>query len=189
MPRVVSRLPEPKASPSGLRNVKSNAPDSYALQTYLSAAEGPNVDSRQATETPSESPISSLAGIRNPSPSPQLVVADNPPSPIPAPATHKPKLTNFAFPSLHKLSIPKKKAPPQLNLLEATPISAVDNDPSRELRISKPLAVLDPRFQDKPLGGGQILAQEIPAGFSDEYLKRREANNSPMLSGNSRVYG
>jgi hypothetical protein len=37
--------------------------------------------------------------------------------------------------------------------------------------------------------GGQVLSHEIPAGFNDEYLKRREANISPMLSGNSRVYG
>ncbi|KAF4452898.1 hypothetical protein F53441_4324 [Fusarium austroafricanum] len=186
IPRVVSRLPEPKASPSsGLRNVKTNAPDSYALQTYLTAAGGTSIDSRRAGETPSESVTTSLAGSRNPSPAPQQLVPVNPP----APKTQKSKLSSFALPSLPKLTIPKKKAPPQLNLLDATPISAVDNDPTRELRISKPLAVLDPRFQDKPLGGGQVLSHEIPAGFSDEYLKRREANVSPMLSGNSRVYG
>jgi hypothetical protein len=106
------------------------------------------------------------------------------------PESQKSKLPSLAFPSLTKLSIPKKKKKvPQLNLLEATPVSAVENDAAHELRISKPLAVLDPRFQDKPLGGGQVLSHEIPAGFNDEYLKRREANVSPMLSGNSRVYG
>jgi hypothetical protein len=73
--------------------------------------------------------------------------------------------------------------------MSATPISALSADPHRELRISKPLAVLDRRFQDKPLGGGTVMADNAPAGFNDEYLKRREANKSPMLSGNSRVYG
>ncbi|KAF5021651.1 hypothetical protein F66182_6309 [Fusarium sp. NRRL 66182] len=189
IPRVSSRVPEPRQPPSGLRNVVSNVPDSYALQTYLSATEGTGVDSRRAAETPSDSVTSSRAGSRNPSPIPQPMVAANSITASPAPEPHKAKGPNFAFPSLPKLSIPKKKTPPQLNLTEATPISAVDNDPRYELRISKPLAVLDPRFQDKPLAGGQILAQEVPVGFSDEYLKRREANASPMLSGNSRVYG
>ncbi|KAI6766352.1 hypothetical protein HG530_007422 [Fusarium avenaceum] len=189
IPRVVSRLPDRRPSPSsGLRNVRTNVPDSYALQTYLNAG-GASIDSRRGAETPSESAISSLAGSRNASPTPQPLLPANAPAPVPAPGTHKSKMPSFSMPSLPKLSIPKKKAPPQLNLLEATPISAVDNDPSRELRISKPLAVLDPRFQDKPLGGKQILSHEIPAGFNDEYLKRREANISPMLSGNSRVYG
>ncbi|KAF9771443.1 hypothetical protein IL306_010909 [Fusarium sp. DS 682] len=190
IPRVVSRLPDPKTPPSsGLRNVKTNAPDSYALQTYLTAAGGISIDSRRAGESSSDSATTSLTGSRNPSPAPQLLVPVNPPVPAPAPEARKSKLPNFAFPSLPKLTIPKKKAPPQLNLLEATPVSAVDNDSTRELRISKPLAVLDPRFQDKPLGGGQILSHEVPIGFSDEYLKRREANVSPLLSGNSRVYG
>ncbi|RKL43391.1 hypothetical protein BFJ72_g4215 [Fusarium proliferatum] len=195
IPRVVSRLPDPKTPPlSGLRNVKTNIPDSYALQTYLTAAGGTSIDSRSAGETPSGSVTTSLAGSRNPSPAPQPLLPVNPPAqPALAPTSsseaQKSKLPNFAFPSLPKLTIPKKKAPPQLNLLEATPISAVDNEPTRELRISKPLAVLDPRFQDKPLGGGQVLSHEIPIGFSDEYLKRREANVSPLLSGNSRVYG
>jgi hypothetical protein len=100
-------------------------------------------------------------------------------------------LPSLSFPSLHKLIIPKTKAPPppELNLQSATPISALENDPRREMRISKPLAVLDPRFQDKPLGGGPVMAKNVPAAFNDDYLKRREANKSPMLSGNSRVYG
>ncbi|KAH7188538.1 uncharacterized protein B0J16DRAFT_96074 [Fusarium flagelliforme] len=195
IPRVVSRLPDPKVpAPSGLRNVKTNVPDSYALQTYLNAA---GSEARRTTDTPSESVTTSHAGSRNPSPVPQQYAPVNPsasvppppPGPPPSSEPQKSKLPSFAFPSLTKLSIPKKKTPPQLNLLEATPISAVDNDPSHELRISKPLAVLDPRFQDKPLVGGQVLSHEIPAGFNDEYLKRREANISPMLSGNSRVYG
>ncbi|KAH6978641.1 hypothetical protein EDB82DRAFT_232865 [Fusarium venenatum] len=199
IPRVVSRLPDPKVpTPSGLRNVKTNIPDSYALQTYLNATNG---ESRRTADTPSESLTSSLAGSRNPSPVPPRYVPANPssssssvppppPGPPPKPEPQKSKLPSLAFPSLTKLSIPKKKKTvPQLNLLEATPISAVENDPNHEMRISKPLAVLDPRFQDKPLGGGQILSHEIPAGFNDDYLKRREANISPMLSGNSRVYG
>lgn len=196
IPRVASRLPDARTpTPSGLRNVKTNVPDSYALQTYLNATGN---ESRRLGDTPSESAVSSLAGSRNPSPTPPQYVPANPlasvppppAGPPPMPEPQKPKMPSFAFPSLTKLSIPKKKAPPpQLNLLEATPISAVDRNPTHELRISKPLAVLDPRFQDKPLGGGQILSHEIPAGFNDEYLKRREANISPMLSGNSRVYG
>ncbi|KAF5630690.1 exo-alpha-sialidase neuraminidase [Fusarium tjaetaba] len=191
IPRVVSRLPDAKA-PSSLRHtMRSNVPDSYALQTYLSAAEPAGTDTQRIGEVASLSTSSSRVASRDPSPVPHHP-ATRPPisaaAPVPAPEAVKTK-PSFAFPSLSKLIIPKKQGTPQLNLLSATPISAIDNDPRHELRISRPLAVLDPRFQDRPLGGGIVLATEVPAGFSDDYLKRREANKSPMLSGNSRVYG
>ncbi|KLO79891.1 Uncharacterized protein LW93_7336 [Fusarium fujikuroi] len=186
IPRVVSKLPEPHII---THNRKTHAPDSYALQTYLNARDDFGIHHGPATNASSSNTISS----RNPSPSrpeklhdPVVLVAPQQNS-----ETARPRLPSLSFPSLHRLIIPKKQvvSPPEVNLLSATPISALSVDPHRELRISKPLAVLDPRFQDKPLGGGPVIAEGAPATFSDEYLKRREANKSPMLSGNSRVYG
>ncbi|KAJ4141344.1 hypothetical protein NW768_000555 [Fusarium equiseti] len=186
IPRVVSKLPEPRVTS---QSRKTHAPDSYALQTYLNATDdfgihlAPTHDSSSGRTTAS----------RTPSPARQEKVPEPPAvaPPAPDPQAGRPRLPSLSFPSLHKLIIPKKNAPspPELNLQSATPISARDNDPCREMRISRPLAVLDPRFQDKPLGGGPVLANDVPAAFNEDYLKRRDANKSPMLSGNSRVYG
>ncbi|EGU77650.1 hypothetical protein FOPG_04776 [Fusarium oxysporum f. sp. conglutinans race 2 54008] len=186
IPRVVSKLPEPHII---THNRKTHAPDSYALQTYLNARDDFGIHHGSANNVSSSDTISS----RNPSPSRQEKLHEPAASVAPQqnPETARPRLPSLSFPSLHRLIIPKKQVvpPPEVNLLSATPISALSADPHRELRISKPLAVLDPRFQDKPLGGGPVMAEGAPATFSDEYLKRREANKSPMLSGNSRVYG
>ncbi|KAL4726130.1 hypothetical protein ACLX1H_006807 [Fusarium chlamydosporum] len=186
IPRVVSKLPEPRITS---QTRKTHAPDSYALQTYLNATDDFGIHLKPTNDASS----SRTGSSRTPSPtqlekvSEPLIVAP----PAPGPQAGRPRLPSLSFPSLHKLIIPKKNAPPppELNLQSATPISALGNDPHREMRISKPLAVLDPRFQDKPLGGGPVIASNVPAAFNDEYLKRREANKSPMLSGNSRVYG
>ncbi|RFN43591.1 hypothetical protein FIE12Z_12172 [Fusarium flagelliforme] len=187
IPRVASKLPDPRISTNPR---KPSAPDSYCLQTYLKATDdfGPNrgsigetasngTNSQNVSRGPSPA---QLSDINEP-----LVVPAPPPQP---PPVSRPRLPSITFPSLHKLVIPKKQTPPEVHLVSATPI-ADESEPNREMRISKPLAVLDPRFQDRPLGGGQVIASEAPAGFSDEYLKRRDANKSPMLSGNSRVYG
>ncbi|KAF4965877.1 hypothetical protein FSARC_6347 [Fusarium sarcochroum] len=189
IPRVVSKLPEPHVTTAGR---KPHAPDSYALQTYLKATDDFGIHHGRTNDSSSTGTYSS----RTPSPARQEKIPE--PAPVaatavaPAPDYHtaRPRLPSLSFPSLHKLIIPKKQAvAPEVNLLSATPISALSADPQRELRISKPLAVLDPRFQDRPLGGGPVMASDAPAGFNEEYLKRREANKSPMLSGNSRVYG
>ncbi|KAJ4249480.1 hypothetical protein NW762_012337 [Fusarium torreyae] len=191
IPRVVSRLPEPHITTD---TRKANAPDSYALQTYLKANDD-FLMQRDSISDIASSGVGSQGVSRNPSPARQkdilepLIVQAPPPAHPPAPQATRPRLPSLTFPSLHKLVIPKKQNPPEVNLVSATPISALGPDPQRELRISKPLAILDPRFQDRPLGGGSVIANEAPATFNDEYLRRREANKSPMLSGNSRVYG
>ncbi|KAH7266869.1 uncharacterized protein BKA55DRAFT_499131 [Fusarium redolens] len=186
IPRVVSKLPEPHII---THNRKTHAPDSYALQTYLNARDDFGIHHGSVNDASSSGTVSS----RNPSPSRQEKLHEQAASVAPQQNSQiaRPRLPSLSFPSLHRLIIPKKQVvpPPEVNLLSATPISALSADPHRELRISKPLAVLDPRFQDKPLGGGPVMAEGAPATFSDEYLKRREANKSPMLSGNSRVYG
>lgn len=185
LPRVVSRLSQ-TASPTPPRNVhKTATADSYALQAYLDASRDQSVDPAKVAETAANSTPSSQPASRQPSPARQAVTS----AAQLVPQVVKPKPLAFGLSSLSKLMIPKKHTPPQLNLLEATPVSAYEERPTHNLRISRPLAVLDPRFQDKPLGGGQILADEAPASFTDEYLKRREDNKSPLLSGNSRVYG
>ncbi|KAF5659175.1 exo-alpha-sialidase neuraminidase [Fusarium heterosporum] len=186
IPRVVSKLPEPRTA---FNPRKTHAPDSYALQTYLNATDDFGKGLGLANDASSSGTVSS----RNPSPARQedstpFVAA---PAPMPNSKAARPRLPSLSFPSLHKLIIPKDQAhpPPEVTLVSPTPTSAVDANPYRELRISKPLAVLETRFQDKPLGGGPVMADSAPSGFNEEYLKRREANKSPMLSGNSRVYG
>ncbi|KAM5342551.1 hypothetical protein ACJ41O_013517 [Fusarium nematophilum] len=188
IPRVASRLGESN-SPTPPRNtLRTNTPDSYALQTYLSAGHDASADpTRVANAASYHSAASSLAGSRNPSPARQPLNAEPSPA-VPAPAaTTRSKIPNFAFPSLTKLVIPGKHAarPPQLNVQEATPL----DEPKPDMNISNPLAIMDPRFTDKPLGGGPVLATEPPAGFNEAYSKRLEDNRSPLLSGNSRIYG
>ncbi|CAF3444059.1 unnamed protein product [Fusarium graminearum] len=188
IPRVTSKLPDSSITAT---TRKPSAPDSYCLQTYLKATDDFG-QSRGSFSEAASNGTNSQNVSRGPSPAglsdvnEPLVVP--PPPPPQASQVSRPRLPSLTFPSLHKLVIPRKQNPPEVNLVSATPI-ADEPEPSREMRISKPLAVLDPRFQDRPLGGGPVLASEAPAGFNSEYLKRREANKSPMLSGNSRVYG
>ncbi|CEI39307.1 unnamed protein product [Fusarium venenatum] len=188
IPRVASKLPDPRITTT---TRKPSAPDSYCLQTYLKATDDFGLNRGSFSEAASNGTNSQNVS-RGPSPA-RLSDVDEPlvvppPPPPQAPKATRPRLPSLTFPSLHKLVIPKKQNPPEVRLVSATPI-ADETDPTREMRISKPLAVLDPRFQDRPLGGGPVIASEAPAGFNSEYLKRREANKSPMLSGNSRVYG
>ncbi|KAF4992540.1 hypothetical protein FGRMN_7102 [Fusarium graminum] len=189
IPRVASKLPGHQMTTNAR---KSNAPDSYALQTYLKATDDFGF-TRGSISDANSNGTSSQGASRNPSPARPNDVLDPLIAPAPVasvPQVSRPRLPSLTFPSLHKLVIPnhKKQNPPEVNLVSATPILA-DPDTSRQMRISKPLAILDTRFQDRPLGTGPVLASEAPAGFNDDYLKRREANKSPMLSGNSRVYG
>ncbi|KAI8659489.1 hypothetical protein NCS56_01166200 [Fusarium sp. Ph1] len=185
MPRVTSKSPEPQMPPNTHRstNSRSNAPDSYALRAYLNAAEE-SVEHERISEAAS-SGHNSRAESRNPSPTrfekiPEPVV-------IHAPEPTNAKQSSFTFPSLSKLIIPKKHSPPppEVRLQEPTPGTA-SNERKRELRISKPLAVLDPRFTDRPLAGGPIMANQPPTGFNEQ---RQAVGNDPMPSSNSHIYG
>lgn len=177
MPRVTSKSPEPQMPPNTHRstNSRSNAPDSYALRAYLNAAE----------ESAEHERISEAASSRNPSPTRLEKIPE--PVVIHAPEPTNAKQSSFTFPSLSKLIIPKKHSPPppEVRLQEPTPGTA-SNERKRELRISKPLAVLDPRFTDRPLAGGPIMASQPPAGFSEQ---RQAVGNDPMPSSNSHIYG
>lgn len=185
IPRVVSRTPDGHIPPPPPRQAaKPNVPDSYALQTYLNAAEDVSVDPKRVADAAANSLPNSLAGSRNPSParlSPDLLPAQ----PVPPPEAHKSK----PFSSLSRLVIPKKNnPPPQVQVVGPTPTTPLE-ELKRVMRISKPITSMDPRFQDRPLGGGQVLASEPPASFGIEPAQRPGGNPSPLPTGNSHIYG
>lgn len=185
IPRVVSRTPDGHLPPPPPRQgAKPNVPDSYALQTYLNAAEDSSVDPKRIAEAAASSLPSSRVGSRNPSPAP-LSPDFQPAQPVPAPEAPKSK----TFSSLSKLVIPKKNSPPpQVQVVGPTPTSPLE-ELKRVMRISKPITSLDPRFQDRPLGGGQVLATEPPASFGTEPAQRPGGNLSPLPTSNSHIYG
>ncbi|KAK8079096.1 hypothetical protein PG994_002903 [Apiospora phragmitis] len=152
------QVPQPTAA-------KSNKPDSYALQAYLAAAEdsaaikipppplgGPprSSSSRSHSRGPSpadgapqqqqqqhsqrKGPSSSLSMSTSNTP---LKALRSPPPPPPPPS--KSKVPSLTLPSVPRIRMPKKYAPPQINIQEATPIIG-PNDDEGDDNISRPIA-------------------------------------------------
>jgi hypothetical protein len=179
IPKVVSRPAAPTAQ---------SALNSYPLQPYNPSVAGPKIDFNFAT-------LNSVAPNAIPSNIVTQEVNDSrsssrqefvPPPPPPPPPPAASKVPSLSLPSLAKFKMPKKYVPPNLmGPSESTPAIVEPKDPAQsELAISKPLAVLEARFQDKPLQGGQVLATEAPAYFTNNRNDRQQ-NKSPMLSGNT----
>jgi hypothetical protein len=180
IPRVTGRNSERSRSPPGA--LRSNPPDSYALRTYLNAAEptnpaNPSDPGRRLTSHHSRS-FSQPIHQSSPPPGSQT----KPPPPPPSKASrHKPKVPSLVLPSLSKAKAAKTYEPPQV-------IAVNRQEGARGLAISGPLAVSEPRFEDRPLGGGQVMATKAPPSW--ERLKENAPSTSPMLSGHSRIlYG
>ncbi|KAK7993496.1 MFS general substrate transporter [Apiospora arundinis] len=115
------QVPQPTAA-------KSNKPDSYALQAYLNAAED-------------------AATIKIPPPPPRgppLIIRHALPTPTTAapPPPAKPKVPSLILPSVPRIRVPKKYAPPKINIQEATPIIG-PNDDDGDGNISRPMASHD----------------------------------------------
>ncbi|KAI0966631.1 hypothetical protein F4678DRAFT_448420 [Xylaria arbuscula] len=147
VPRTQSR--QASREPSPPRAIKSNKPDSYALQTYLSAAEDaggvsllpppppglPPVavlgDSSQrslSNQYPSHTRNSSVDS-RGPSPDRRPLLNAPVPSssrtsnlPPPPPPSRGSKVPFIAFPSVPRIRVPKKYTPPTIAIQGATPI-------------------------------------------------------------------
>ncbi|KAI1745915.1 hypothetical protein F4680DRAFT_399619 [Xylaria scruposa] len=155
LPRTHSRQGSQEEAPKPPRPTKTNKPDSYAIQAYLSAAEdtgafdllpppppGPPPAAALRGPSPSQYPQhsrdSSLDG-RGPSPDrrPLLHVAvpttggtPNPPPPPPPPSTRQSKVPSLAFPSVSRIRVPKKYTPPKISVQAATPVEADEGSAS-----------------------------------------------------------
>ncbi|KAK7912028.1 hypothetical protein PG985_014509 [Apiospora marii] len=154
------QVPQPTAA-------KSNKPDSYALQAYLAAAEdsatikipppppggpppstsqrhsrGPSADAApQKQQHSRKGPPSSLSISTSNTP---LKAMRSPPPPLPPPPPSKPKVPSLILPSVPRIRVPKKYAPPKINIQEATPIIG-PNDDEGDNNISRPIVRDDSR--------------------------------------------
>ncbi|KAK8859316.1 hypothetical protein PGQ11_010050 [Apiospora arundinis] len=155
------QVPQPTAA-------KSNKPDSYALQAYLNAAEdaatikippppprGPPSSSGRRTSrdrSPADGsnhqpqqqysrrrPASLSISTSNTT---SLKAMRSPPPPPPPPPPAKPKVPSLILPSVPRIRVPKKYAPPKINIQEATPIIG-PNDDDGDGNISRPMASHD----------------------------------------------
>lgn len=176
MPQVLSRSAAPPT-----RN-------SYVLESYDPSVARPKIDFNFATlnSVPTNAIPSNVVtqdtGIAVDSRSSSRQEFIQPPPPPPPPAALK--VPSLALPSLAKFKMPKKYVPPNvLGPGELSPMAERKEPTQSELAISKPLAVLEARFPDKPLQGGQVLATEAPEYFAKN--NRATHQKSPLMSGNT----
>ncbi|KAF2970329.1 hypothetical protein GQX73_g3214 [Xylaria multiplex] len=148
LPRTHSR--QASREPSPPRPTKVNKPDSYALQAYLSAAEGVGGVGFLPPPPPAPPPPVAVMGDpsrfcgpslsqyphntrdssmdnRGPSSDRRPLLKSNPQSTAgtsnpPPPPSRSPKVPFLAFPSVSRVRIPKKYTPPTIAVQAATPI-------------------------------------------------------------------
>ncbi|KAI0434757.1 hypothetical protein F5Y09DRAFT_295575 [Xylaria sp. FL1042] len=149
LPRTHSR--QGSREPSPPRPIKTNKPDSYALQAYLSAAEDAGGISLLPPPPPGLPPVATMDSSRfrgsssnqypphtrdssmdsrGPSPDRRPLLNATQPStsgttnlpPPPPPPTRAPKVPFLAFPSVPRIKVPKKYTPPIIAVQGATPI-------------------------------------------------------------------
>lgn len=150
LPRTHSRQASRESSPQPPRPIKTNKPDSYALQAYLNAAEDAGASDLLPPPPPGPPPAAVLSdpsrfrgpspnryalhsrdsSVDNRGPSPDrrpllnqsAAAAPSPlPPPPPPPSTRASKVPSLAFPSVPRLRMPKKYTPPRIAIQEATP--------------------------------------------------------------------
>ncbi|KAG7125983.1 hypothetical protein HYQ44_001023 [Verticillium longisporum] len=197
--KLSSLAPAPQRS-------RANTPDSYALQAYLNAAEDgvPGGIPRSGSQTPSGrgSPPAStgrssaeppVTGTSTTLTAQQLPGGIPPPPPGPPPSqahaaaskTRSTRAPSLVLPSLPRIRMPKRYAPPTINVEGATPVDG-DRHPADEMQISEPIALHEARFTDKPLGGPVVLADSAPKRNIDP---RVYENDQPINSGKSTLFG
>ncbi|KAK8062363.1 hypothetical protein PG997_014460 [Apiospora hydei] len=163
VPRAMSRASVRSSSPQPPAPVKSNKPDSYALQAYLAAAEEssaikipppppmgpPQTSSRSQTPEP---PAATRQQHQLSKPSLSLLQAMRTPPPPPS-RKPPPKVPSLVLPSVPRIRMPKKYEPPQINVQEATPTDG-PSESGADANISRPLARNDAagRFADRTFG-------------------------------------
>ncbi|KAI0456799.1 hypothetical protein F5B21DRAFT_513129 [Xylaria acuta] len=152
LPQTHSRQGSREESPQPPRPVKTNKPDSYAIQAYLSAAEDagaldllpppppgppPAAAFRGPSSTNQYAPHSRDSSMDGRGPSPDRRPLLNPavrststggtpnpppPPPPPPPSTRPSKVPSLAFPSVSRIRVPKKYTPPKIMVQGATPV-------------------------------------------------------------------
>ncbi|KAI1340929.1 hypothetical protein F5Y15DRAFT_36511 [Xylariaceae sp. FL0016] len=200
LPRAHSRQTSHDSVPQEPRPVKSNKPDSYALQAYLHAAEDadalgiqtpPRGTSPHLGASPGHSRASSVTD-RGPSPDrrplihtgthPQVPTgADHTPLRVPPPPPPRaPKVPSIKLPSIPRIKIPKKYVPPQINIEEATPVEGpsttyrqVHAEEPLGVDISKPIVNHEPRFVDDAIGHRKKKEAPAPLIVQQEAVDRR----------------
>jgi hypothetical protein len=196
IPRAASRQSSRQPSPQPLV-IKSNKPDSYALQQYLTANEDNDTPRAIPPTPPTARTIATINTIRSmesnatyttaqatpPLSAPLGSALSQLPSP-PPPPPQRSRVPTITLPSVPRIKVPKKYSPPKITIQDATPI--VDNEDFRKMNITGPLTTLDRRFQDRPLGGGVIYATEAP---SREDVYKDYNADIPIVSGKSFLYG
>ncbi|RYP25246.1 hypothetical protein DL765_000127 [Monosporascus sp. GIB2] len=137
--------PRPAATPAA-RAADNNgrAPDSYALQAYLSAAEDANMLLPGPPPGLPPPPAAAVASSRGPSPSsgrtsasslshgraasqtqtqtPQHSMGSDPAPPPPPPPPPRARVPELSLPSVPRIRVPKKYAPPRITVEGATPV-------------------------------------------------------------------
>ncbi|OHE96356.1 hypothetical protein CORC01_08279 [Colletotrichum orchidophilum] len=186
IPRAMSRQSNrstPTPTPPNPR--KTNTPDSYALQTYLSAAEEPSTirpPPRAVSRTPSPARSQGSSYTNNNIPK---VVNIPPPPPGKTSGRKQPrKIPSLSLPSVPRIRVPKQYSPPSITVQDATPIA--DRGETSEMQISHPLAFHEERFRDLPLAGrSAIITHEVPVRVEPEEYE----GDMPIRSGKSVLYG
>ncbi|KAI1390822.1 uncharacterized protein F4822DRAFT_163959 [Hypoxylon trugodes] len=177
IPGNMSRDPSRTVTPTPPPAVKYHAPDSYALQQYLNAAE--DAVSIHLPPPPSSNPPSRTSN-RSPSPADsattRLLQSSRPASPPPPPpARSHTKVPSLSLPIVPRIRIPKKYSPPQIYVQGATPTDARGQP---DAQISKPLTIHERRFQDRApfgapptnLGSNDVVEQQLtpPPRFKED---------------------
>ncbi|KAL7625229.1 hypothetical protein AAE478_004444 [Parahypoxylon ruwenzoriense] len=195
VPGNVSRNSSRTVTPTPPPAAKYHAPDSYALQQYLNAAEdvvpihhlAPALRSHPPSRTsnrspsPADSATTRLLQASHPQPLPRP--PPPPPPAVTAPSRHE-KVPSLSLPSVPRIRIPKKYAPPTICVQGATPIDTrVSDDP----HISKPLTIHERRFQDRGAYGAPPADADIVEQLVPPPPRLRE--DVEVRTGNSSFYG
>ncbi|POR37062.1 Uncharacterized protein TPAR_02740 [Tolypocladium paradoxum] len=153
--------PPPTPPAAAHKPERTNTPDSFAIQAYLTAAED---SARLAAQAP-------------------------PPATEPKPRVRRvPRIPSMTLPSLSKLLVPKKYRHVKSSQETMTP-GGVHR--GHEMDISDPVMSQDARFHVRPIDGLAATAGERPPSpkqqdiiyYNDEYIE------VPLRSGKSTLYG
>ncbi|KAI8947040.1 hypothetical protein F4801DRAFT_29377 [Xylaria longipes] len=196
LPRTHSRQGSQEASPQPPKPIKTNKPDSYAIQAYLSAAEdagaldllpppppGPPPAAAFRGPSPNQYPPhsrdSSMDGrgpspdrrpLLNPAAQPTGSTPNPPPPPPPPPSTRPSKVPSLAFPSVSRIRVPKKYTPPKITVQGATP---VDDGPA-------PALYRGTQQQQADISIGLDVGNPMTPGESRSEGKRRKQPPPPL---------
>lgn len=196
IPQTHSRQGSREESPQPPRPIKTNKPDSYAIQVYLNAAEETGALDLLPPPPPGPPPAAAFRGPssnqylphsrdssmdgRGPSPDKQPLLNPAvqptggmpnppPPPPPPPPSTRPSKVPSLAFPSVSRIRVPKKYTPPKITVHDATPVDE-----------SSALASFSGAQQQADISVGLGVSNPIVPSESHTEGKRRKQPPPPL---------